>query len=220
MKQQMIEWFGPVLFEYYSGSEGNGMTAITSPEWLEHPGSVGRAVYGEIHIVDDAGDELPTGEIGSVYFAGTREFRYLNDPAKTQDARNARGWQTIGDLGHLDADGYLYLSDRRSDLILSGGVNIYPQEIESALVIHPAVADVAVIGVPDDEMGERVHAVIELAQGVEPGDAVTDELVAHCRIHLAGFKQPRSMAFVDEVPRTPSGKLLRRRLREAQPTAH
>lgn len=220
VKQQMIEWFGPVLFEYYSGSEGNGMTAITSPEWLEHPGSVGRAVYGEIHIVDDAGDELPTGEIGSVYFAGTREFRYLNDPAKTQDARNARGWQTIGDLGHLDADGYLYLSDRRSDLILSGGVNIYPQEIESALVIHPAVADVAVIGVPDDEMGERVHAVIELAQGVEPGDAVTDELVAHCRIHLAGFKQPRSMAFVDEVPRTPSGKLLRRRLREAQPTAH
>ncbi|MBD0863555.1 AMP-binding protein [Gordonia sp. zg691] len=219
VKQQMIEWFGPVLFEYYSGSEGNGMTAITSPEWLSHPGSVGRAVYGKVHIVDDAGTELPTGEVGTVYFAGTREFRYLNDPAKTEGARDQRGWQTIGDLGHLDADGYLYLSDRRSDLILSGGVNIYPQEIESALIMHPAVADVAVIGLPDDEMGERVHAVVELAEGVTAGDTVADALIAHSRIHLAGFKQPRSMEFVDEVPRTPAGKLLRRRLREASPAS-
>jgi long-chain acyl-CoA synthetase len=216
VKQQMIEWFGPVLLEYYAGSEGGGMTAITSPEWLTHRGSVGRAVIGTPHIVDEDGTELPTGEIGTVWFEGGTSFSYYNAPEKTAGAINDRGWTTLGDMGHLDDEGYLYLADRRTDLIITGGVNVYPQEVEDALVMHPAVADVAVIGVPDPEMGHAVRAVVQVAPGYTASDDLAGELMAHWRSRLAGFKRPRSLVFTDELPRLPNGKLLRRRVREQQ----
>jgi long-chain acyl-CoA synthetase len=214
VKEQMIDWFGPIVLEYYAGSEGVGMTAISSPEWLTHRGSVGRPAAGVVHIVDQDGNEAAPGEIGTVYFEGAGGFRYYKDPEKTASAYNDKGWTTLGDLGYLDDDGYLYLADRRTDLILSGGVNVYPREIEEALVMHPAVADVAVIGVPDEEMGQRVKAVVQLAPGQSDTDALREQLVAHSRERLAGFKLPREWEFVDELPRTPAGKLLRRRLRE------
>src|SRR3984957_17430194 len=160
VKRQMIDWLGPVLWEYYAGSEGNGMTVIDTPDWLSHPGSVGRSLSAALHIVDERGGELPAGEDGLIYFEGTA-FEYHNDPDKTAGSRDERGWSTLGDIGHLDADGFLYLSDRRTDLIISGGVNLYPREIEEALIGHPAVADVAVIGLPDPEMGQSVLAVVQ-----------------------------------------------------------
>ncbi|KAA0021253.1 acyl-CoA synthetase [Antrihabitans cavernicola] len=215
VKRQMIDWLGPVLMEYYAGSEGGGMTAINSADWLAHPGSVGKPSVGTLHIVDDDGNELPAGETGNVYFGDTEMFTYHNDPEKTAAARNAKGWQTLGDLGYVDADGYLYLSDRRSDLIISGGVNIYPQEIESALIMHPDVADIAVIGVDDDEMGQSVHAVVQPHEGVTGDDELAEALLAHCRSQLAGYKCPRALTFMAELPRTPAGKLLRRRVRES-----
>jgi acyl-CoA synthetase (AMP-forming)/AMP-acid ligase II len=214
VKQQMIDWLGPKVLEFYAGSEGTGMTAITSPEWLTHRGSVGRAAIGSLHIVGDDGQEMPTGEIGTVYFEGGGTFRYHNDDAKTAGAFNDKGWATLGDLGHVDEEGYLYLADRRTDLIISGGVNIYPAEIEEALVMHPGVADVAVIGVPDDEMGQAVRAVVQPALDRQAGPELEQELLLHARERLAGFKRPRSIVFVDELPRLPSGKLLRRRVRE------
>jgi acyl-CoA synthetase (AMP-forming)/AMP-acid ligase II len=214
VKQAMIEWLGPKVLEFYAGSEGTGMTAITSPQWLEHKGSVGRAALGTVHIVDEDGAELPAGQVGTVYFEGGGSFRYHNDAAKTAGAYNELGWSTLGDLGYLDEDGYLYLADRRTDLIISGGVNIYPAEIEDALVMHPAVADVAVIGIPDDEMGQSVRAVVQAAAGVTAGEQLAAELTAFCRGKLAGFKCPRSIVFVAELPRLPTGKLLRRRVRE------
>jgi long-chain acyl-CoA synthetase len=217
VKAQMIDWLGPVILEFYAGSEGSGMTMIDSVSWLAHPGSVGRVIQGVIHILDDYGVELPAGEIGSVYFEGGGTFRYYNDPEKTAAAFNANGWTTLGDVGHLDEAGFLYLADRRTDLILSGGVNVYPREIEDALVMHPAVADVAVIGVPDDEMGQRVKAVVQLAPGQQPDQATRDSLAQHCRAQIAGFKCPREWEFVAAVPRTDAGKLVRRRLRAPQP---
>jgi acyl-CoA synthetase (AMP-forming)/AMP-acid ligase II len=192
VKRTMIDWLGPVLVEYYAGSEGNGMTMIGSPDWLSHPGSVGRAVVGTVHILGE----------------------YHHDPVKTATSRNGNGWSTLGDIGHLDDEEYLYLSDRRTDLILSGGVNIYPAEIEEALIMHPAVADVAVIGVPDAEMGESVLAIVQLADGGAGSGELAADLMAHCRSRLASFKCPRSVEFTAELPRTPTGKLLRRRLRE------
>jgi long-chain acyl-CoA synthetase len=213
VKRQMIDWLGPILVEYYAGSEGNGMTMIGSPDWLSHPGSVGRAVVGTVHIVDsDDGSELPAGKDGTIYFDGP-SFEYHNDPVKTANARNDKGWSTLGDIGHLDDEGYLYLSDRRTDLIISGGVNIYPAEIEEALIMHPAVADVAVIGVPDAEMGQSVLAIVQLADRGRGSDDLAAGLIAHCRSRLASYKCPRSVEFVAELPRTPTGKLLRRRLR-------
>ncbi|WP_054815009.1 acyl-CoA synthetase [Nocardia arizonensis] len=214
VKREMIDWLGPKLIEYYAGSEGGGMTMITAKEWLAKPGSVGKATYGTIHVLDDDGVELPAGEVGTVYFSGAEGFSYHNDAAKTAASRNSAGWHTIGDLGHLDADGYLYLSDRRNDLIISGGVNIYPQEVEGAIIMHPAVADVAVVGIDDPEMGQSVHAVVEPAPGVVTDSALVEELTDFCRGRLARFKTPRSMTFVDALPRTPAGKLLRRRVRE------
>jgi len=160
VKEQMIAWLGPILTEFYAGSEGNGFCMIDSPAWLRHKGSVGKPIAGAVHICSDDGDELPEGEIGTVWFSGTRRFSYHNDPAKTAGVYNDKGWSTLGDMGHLDAEGYLYLADRRTDLILSGGVNIYPREIEDALALHPAVADIVVLGIPDEEMGQRVHAVV------------------------------------------------------------
>jgi acyl-CoA synthetase (AMP-forming)/AMP-acid ligase II len=217
VKEQMIEWFGPIVLEFYAGSEGMGMTMIYSGEWLSHRGSVGRAVLGEAHVVDDGGKEVSAGEIGTVYFSGGGTFAYHGDPDKTAAAFNDRGWSTLGDLGHLDPDGYLYLADRRTDLIISGGVNIYPREIEDAMIMHPAVADVAVIGVPDKEMGQRVKAVVQLAADRVPDDELRSELEAHCRVRLAGFKRPREWEFVADLPRTEAGKLLRRRLRDEAP---
>lgn len=210
VKQRMIDWFGPKILEFYAGSEGNGFFMITTPEWLAHRGSVGRSTYGEVHICDDEGTELGPHEIGTVWMSGAPKFRYHEDSAKTASAYNDKGWSTLGDLGHLDEDGYLYLSARRTDLILSGGVNVYPQEIEDALAMHPKVLDVAVIGVPDDELGQRVHMLVTPAHG--DGDpALAAELIEYARARLAHFKAPRTVDF-GEVPRLPSGKILKRAL--------
>jgi acyl-CoA synthetase (AMP-forming)/AMP-acid ligase II len=215
VKRQMLEWWGPIVHEYYSGSEGSGFCAIGPEEWRTHPGSVGRAIAGTIHVLDEDGRrELAAGEIGQIWFESDAAFEYHNDPAKTASVFNDRGWSTLGDVGYVDGDGYLYLTDRVSHMIISGGVNIYPQEIENLLVLHPAVADVAVIGVPDEEMGEAVKAVVLPADGAAAGDALAAELIAYCRAHLAGFKCPRSVDFVDELPRLPTGKLLKRVLRD------
>jgi acyl-CoA synthetase (AMP-forming)/AMP-acid ligase II len=175
---------------------------------------VGRPALGALHIVGDDGAELPAGEVGTIYFEGGGAFEYHNDPDKTAQAYNDRGWSTLGDLGRVDEEGYLYLADRRTDLIISGGVNIYPAEVEEALIMHSAVADVAVIGVPDPEMGQSVRAVVQPAAGQRPDDELAQRLLGHCRAKLAGFKLPRSIVFVEELPRLPTGKLLRRRVRE------
>lgn len=212
VKTRMIEWLGPKVHEYYSSSEGAGFTMIGPEEWLAHPGSVGRAASGVIHILDENGEELPVGEVGTVWVEGTPRFEYHNDPSKTADAFNARGWSSLGDMGSLDEEGYLYLSDRRTNLILSGGVNIYPQEIENELTLHPDVLDVAVIGVPDPEMGQQVKAVVQPSDPGRAGPELEAELIAYCRGRLAGFKCPRSIDFVDELPRLPSGKLAKRLL--------
>jgi acyl-CoA synthetase (AMP-forming)/AMP-acid ligase II len=216
VKEKMIEWLGPVVYEYYGQSEGGGWTMITPQEWLAHKGSVGRSLTGAIHIADDDGKELPIGETGHIYFESTMPaFKYHKDAAKTEEFFDrARGWRRPGDMGWVDAEGYLYLADRASHMIISGGVNIYPQEIESILTLHPAVSDVAVIGVPDPEYGESVKAVIEPAPGVETGDALAQEIIAFCRARLAGFKCPKSVDFTDDLPRLPSGKLLKRELRK------
>jgi long-chain acyl-CoA synthetase len=216
VKEQMIAWWGPILFEYYSATEGIGATAITSQEWLAHKGSVGRPLAGTVHIVDDDDRELPIGEAGRIFFEvpGATPFAYYKDPEKTARTHNARGWGTVGDVGYLDADGYLYLTDRKDFMIVSGGVNIYPQEIENLLVTHPKVADVAVFGVPHDEMGEEVKAVVQASDPAASGTALAEELQAFCRQHLATYKCPRSIDFADELPRAPTGKLYKRLLRD------
>ena len=213
VKRQMIEWLGPIINEYYAGTEDIGSTFITSEEWLAHPGSVGRP-RNECHIVGEGGVEQPPGHPGVVYFAGGRHFEYHNDPGKTASVTNERGWRTLGDIGYLDDDGYLYLTDRQAHMIISGGVNIYPQEAENVLSAHPAVVDVAVIGVPDDEMGEAVKAVVQLADPSAGYAALADDLLSYCRNQLATYKCPRSVDFVDELPRDPNGKLYKRLLRE------
>ena len=218
VKRQMIEWWGPILYEYYAGTEGSGSTFITSEDWLEHPGSVGRAALGVLHICDENGAELPVGETGLVYFEReTPTFEYHNDPGKTADARHPQhpNWNALGDVGHLDADGYLYLTDRKAFMIISGGVNIYPQAIEDLLVTHPKVADVAVFGIPHPEMGEAVKAVIEPAPGHAPTDELAEELLAYARARLAHYMAPRSIDFIAEMPRLPTGKLYKRLLRDA-----
>ena len=214
VKEAMIDWWGPVLYEYYAGSEGNGLTTIDSAQWLAHKGSVGRAAYGALHICDDAGAEVPAGTEGLVYFSGGGVFEYHNDPAKTAEARNAQGWTTLGDIGRVDDDGYLYLTDRKSFMIISGGVNIYPQEIENRLITHPRVADVAVVGGPCPDMGERVIAVVQPVDMADAGDAFAAELTAWCRAELSGVKTPRQIDFSAELPRAPTGKLYKRLLRD------
>lgn len=216
VKEQMIAWWGPIIHEYYAGTENNGFCAITPTEWLAHKGSVGRALHGTLHICDDAGEPLGPGEVGHVYFSGGQRFEYHNQPEATAKTRNARGWTTIGDIGEMDADGYLYLRDRKAFVIISGGVNIYPQEIEDVLIAHPDVLDAAVFGVPDEDFGEAVKAVVELRPEVKPGDeALAAALIAHCREHLADFKCPKSLDFMDALPRAQTGKLYKRQLRDA-----
>ncbi|MFT4397879.1 acyl-CoA synthetase [Gordonia lacunae] len=217
VKRQMIDWFGPILYEYYGSTEGNGITMIGSDEWVERPGSVGTAKLGTIHVCSDDGLERPTGEAGVVFFErDIVPFVYHNDQEKTLSAQHPEHetWSTCGDIGYVDADGYLFLLDRKAFTIISGGVNIYPQEIEDCLALHPYVHDVAVIGVPDAEYGESVMAVVQTAAGVEPSDEVADELTKYVRSKIAGYKVPRSIEFVDELPRTPTGKLVKRHLRD------
>jgi long-chain acyl-CoA synthetase len=215
VKRQMIEWLGPIIYEYYGATEGNGLTFCNSEEWLAHPGTVGRALYGEVVILDDEGKECPTGTAGTVWFRGATNFEYFNDPKKTAESRDATGTaSTVNDVGYLDEEGYLYLTDRKSFMIISGGVNIYPQETENLLITHPKVLDAAVIGVPNEDLGEEVKAVVQLAEGVEPSPEVERELIAFCREHLAHFKAPRTVDFVDELPRLPTGKLYKRLLRD------
>ncbi len=213
VKQQMLEWWGPIIDEYYAGTEDIGSTWITAAEWLAHPGSVGRPL-SPAHIVGPDGEELGPGQEGVVYFEGGRPFEYHNDPSATASMVDTRGWRTLGDIGLLDEDGYLYLTDRQAHMIIAGGVNIYPQEAENVLAAHPLVADVAVIGVPDPEMGEAVKAVVELVEPSRAGPDLEAELIAACREQLAAYKCPRTVDFVTELPRDPNGKLYKRLLKE------
>jgi acyl-CoA synthetase (AMP-forming)/AMP-acid ligase II len=217
VKRAMIEWFGPVIHEYYAGTEGNGFVYTDSARWLAHPGTVGAALGCVLHIVGEDGEEVPTGEAGTIYFEGGAAFEYHNDAEKTRSSRHPKGWSTLGDVGYLDADGYLYLTDRKAYMIISGGVNIYPQEAENVLVTHPAVVDVAVFGVPNDDFGEEVKAVVQpvsMPADAAAADAVAQELIAYCRSQLADVKCPRSIDFRPELPRHPTGKLYKRLLKD------
>jgi long-chain acyl-CoA synthetase len=216
VKRAMLDWWGPVVIEYYAATEGGG-TSITATEWLQKPGSVGRAwPYSVIKVLDDGGAEVPTGQVGLVYMKmGQSNFNYHKSEEKTRAARVGDLF-TVGDIGYLDEDGYLYLCDRKSDMIISGGVNIYPAEIESELVMHPKVADVAVFGVPDEEWGEAVKAVIQPAEGVTPSDALTAEILAFAAGRLARFKLPKHVGYLDELPRDDNGKLYKRKLRDPE----
>jgi len=221
VKQQMIDWWGPIIFEYYGGTEGNGLTMLNSAEWLAHKGSVGRATVGELKICDDeTGEELPQGQTGTVYFANGRPFEYHNDPEKTAGSRNPKGWTTLGDVGYVDADGYLYLTDRKAYMIISGGVNIYPQEAENVLITHPKVADVAVFGVPNEEFGEEVKAVVQPRDMRDAGPALAEALIAFCREQLSHIKCPKSVDFEEELPRAPTGKLYKRLLKDRYWAGH
>jgi long-chain acyl-CoA synthetase len=215
VKQQMIGWWGPIIVEYYAATEGNGFTFCDSAQWLAHPGTVGKAILAEVVIVDEDGVQCPTGVPGTVWFRGATNFEYFNDPAKTAETRDPTGtMSTVGDVGYLDEDGYLYLTDRKTYMIISGGVNIYPQETENLLIVHPKVMDAAVIGVPNEDLGEEVKAVVQLMPDVEPGPELERELIAFCRDHLAHYKCPRSIDFEAELPRLPTGKLYKRLLKE------
>ncbi len=214
IKQQMLDWWGPVIYEYYAGTEGNGFCAISPEEWLERPGSVGKALLGEIHILDEDGTEQPPGEPGTIFFANGPVFEYHNSPDKTAESRNASGWSTLGDIGYVDEDGYLFLTDRKAHMIISGGVNIYPQEVENLLITHPKVADVAVFGVPNEEFGEEVKAVVQPMDMADVGPELEQELIAFCRAALSAIKCPRSVDFLEELPRHPTGKLYKRLLRD------
>lgn len=214
IKQQMIEWWGPILFEYYAGSEGNGMTMIGSADWLTHKGSVGRAILGTPHVCDEDGNEVAVGEEGTIFFESPYPFQYHKDEAKTKDATHPQGWTTLGDIGRLDEEGFLYLTDRRSNMIISGGVNIYPQEVENLLITHDKVMDAAVIGAPDDDMGERVVAVVQPVAMEEAGDTLEAELTDFLADKLARLKMPRQYDFRAELPREANGKLYKRKLKE------
>lgn len=212
VKQAMIDWWGPIIEEYYSGTEMCGITALSSAQWLERPGSVGQAVVGAIRILDDEGVECPAGQVGNIYFADGPRFAYHNDQAKTEAAHNADGWATMGDIGHIDKDGFLFLTDRKNFMIISGGVNIYPQEIENVLIAHPDVADVAVIGIPDEELGETVLAVVQPAVGVAGDDSLAETLRLYARAWLGGVKTPKHFEFRHDPLREPTGKLLKAKL--------
>jgi len=221
VKKAMIDWLGPIITEYYGATEGNGVTFCDSADWLTHPGTVGRPILGELLILDDDGHDCPAGEDGTIWFRGATAFRYFGDPAKTADSRRDSGsTSTVGDVGHVDPDGYLYLTDRKSYMIISGGVNIYPQETENLLSGHPAVLDVAVIGVPNDDLGEEVKAVVQLTDPAAASPELAAELITYCRDRLAHFKCPRTIDFVPDLPRSPTGKLYKRFLRDAYWAGH
>jgi acyl-CoA synthetase (AMP-forming)/AMP-acid ligase II len=221
VKQGMIDWLGPIITEYYGATEANGFTFCTTDEWLSHPGTVGRPILGELLILDAMGNECPTGTDGTIWFRGATAFEYFRDPAKTAESRSSDGTASaVGDIGHVDADGYLYLTDRKSYMIISGGVNIYPQETENILSAHPAVQDVAVIGVPNDDLGEEVKAVVQLADPAAAGPELAKDLIDFCRARLAHFKCPRTVDFVPELPRSETGKLYKRVLRDAYWAGH
>jgi long-chain acyl-CoA synthetase len=214
VKEQMIAWWGPIIHEYYAGTEGNGFCAISSPEWLSHKGSVGRGLNAQVMICNDEGEPLPPRAEGLVFFAGGGEFEYHGDPVKTAESRNQHGWSTLGDVGWVDEEGYLYLTDRKSFMIISGGVNIYPQEIENLLIGHPKVADVAVVGAPHEEMGEQVVAVVQPLDWAEAGPDLAAELSAWTRERLSHVKAPRRIDFMQELPRHQTGKLYKRLIRD------
>jgi len=215
VKQAMIDWWGPLVHEYYGATEGLGFSYCDSEEWLAHPGTVGKVMLGELHVLDDEMQPCPTGTAGTLWFKTASPFEYYNDPVKTQESRSADGsLSTVNDVGYVDAEGYLYLTDRKTFMIISGGVNIYPQECENLLITHPKVADAAVFGVPNEDLGEEVKAVVQPMPGVAPGDGLAQELIAFCREHLAHLKCPRSIDFAEELPRLPTGKLYKRLLRD------
>ncbi len=220
VKRQMIEWWGPIIHEYYAGSEGNGFVYCNSEMWLAHPGTVGAPLNCELHIVDEEGNEVPVGDEGVIYFSGGSDFEYHGDPDKTAGSRHQAGWSTLGDVGKLDEDGFLYLTDRKAYMIITGGVNVYPQEAENVLTMHPKVFDVAVIGVPNEDFGEEVKAVVQPAPGADPSPELERELIAYCREHLADVKCPRSVDFRDELPRHPTGKLYKRLLKDEYWSGH
>jgi acyl-CoA synthetase (AMP-forming)/AMP-acid ligase II len=221
VKKGMIDWLGPVITEYYGATEANGFTFCTTAEWLARPGTVGRPILGELLIADGEGGACPPGTDGTVWFRGATSFEYFHDPVKTAESRSGDGSaSTVGDVGHVDADGYLYLTDRKSYMIISGGVNIYPQESENVLSAHPAVQDVAVIGVPNDDLGEEVKAVVQLVDPAAAGPLLAQDLIAYCRDRLAHFKCPRTVDFVPELPRSETGKLYKRLLRDAYWAGH
>ena len=215
VKEAMIDWWGPVIVEYYSGSEGNGFTIIDSANWLTHRGSVGQAIIGEPRILGDNGEVLATGEIGDVYFANSRSFEYFEEPEKTREAFNEQGWSTMGDVGYLDEEGFLYLTDRKNFTIISGGVNVYPAEIEGLLITHDKVADVAVFGVPHPEFGEEVVAVVQPMEWSEATGETAEELTQWMRERLSGVKVPRKIDFLEQLPRMDNGKLYKRHLQDA-----
>ncbi len=214
VKQEMMAWWGPIIHEFYGGTEANGLTTIGPDEWLARPGSVGRPMWGSPRICDEGGNVLPPRSTGLIYFADPAPFAYHNDPEKTAAAYNQHGWSTLGDIGWLDEEGYLYLTDRQSFMIISGGVNIYPQEIEDVMILHPKVADVAVVGAPDPEMGERVIAVVQPSDPQETGPALAEELMEWLRPRLGRIKHPKQIDFDPELPRTPTGKLFKRLVRD------
>jgi acyl-CoA synthetase (AMP-forming)/AMP-acid ligase II len=223
VKQRMIEWWGPVLHEYYAGTEGNGFVYCNSEMWLAHPGTVGMPIACTIHVLDEDGNEVPQGESGTIYFEGGNTFEYHNDPTKTASSRTDKGWSTLGDVGYLDGDGFLYLTDRKAYMIISGGVNVYPQEAENVLIDHPAVVDVAVFGVPNEDFGEEVKAVVQpvtMPADEDAAAALERELIAFCREHLADVKCPRSVDFREELPRHPTGKLYKRLLKDEYWAGH
>jgi fatty-acyl-CoA synthase len=212
IKKQMIDWWGPIVDEYYASSEAIGSTLISAEEWLAHPGSVGKPMMCQLHILDEDGNELPPGQPGEIYFEGGFSFEYLNDTAKTAASRDKHGWTTVGDVGYVDEDGYLFLTDRRHHMIISGGVNIYPQEAENLLVTHPKVLDAAVFGIPDDEMGQSVKAAVQTVDQADATDEFADELVTWLRERLAHYKCPRSISFEAQLPRTDTGKMFKHEL--------
>jgi long-chain acyl-CoA synthetase len=215
VKEDMIKWWGPIIHEYYGATEGLGFTACNSQEWLAHRGTVGKVMIGELHILDEDMKECPTGTAGTVWFKTATPFEYFNDPERTREARSADGsMSTVGDVGYVDADNFLYLTDRATFMIISGGVNIYPQECENLLITHPKIADAAVFGVPNPDLGEEVKAVVQPMPGIEPGPELIAELIAFCSQSLSRQKVPRSIDFEDELPRLPTGKLYKRLLRD------
>jgi long-chain acyl-CoA synthetase len=215
VKEQMIAWWGPIIYEYYAATEGHCFVACDSAEWLTHRGTVGRVLLGELQVLDEDMQPVPISTPDTLWFKTASEFEYFKDPVKTAEARSVDGrMSTVGDVGYVDDDGYVYLTDRRTFMIISGGVNIYPQECENLLITHPEVADAAVFGVPNEDLGEEVKAVVQPMPGIRPTAAFAEELIGFCRQHLAHIKCPRSVDFEEELPRLPTGKLYKRVLRD------